>query len=118
MRFFDIKELPSATRDHLQYFIPASENNATFDAFFHSERCGIGLQMTLSDAHDLKVDGLNKLYDRLQARQRTKHMYVVVIRKGHRFKNFKPTPTPEQQERFRFFTMELELPAGMCLFLP
>ena len=106
------------------YFIPINKNNATFDAFFHyqpgdpEQSCGIGLQMTLSDTHSLKAKGLKSLYDRLQARQDTQHMYVVVIREGHNFKNFKPTPSRTQQKRFRFFTMELALPTGMYLFLP
>jgi len=118
IRFFNAKEPPSDTRDSHYFFIPASKNNATFDAFLHHKVNGIGLQMTLSDAHSLKTDGLKKLYDRLQAYQQAQHMYVVVIPKGHTFKNFNPTPTPSQQKRFRFFTLELELPGGMCLFLP
>jgi len=115
---FDVKTRLSVTCNSDYYFIPASKNNATFDAFFHHKDNGIGLQMTLSDNHSLNADGLKKLYDRLQARKETQHIYVVVVRKGHTFKNFKPTPTPIQQKRFRFFTLELELPPGMCLFLP
>ena len=121
---FDVNESTDATCKD-QYFIPASKNNATFDAFFHYESdgtgqppCGIGLQMTLSGTHSLKAEGLKALYDRLQARTATRHMYVVVIRRGHGFKKFKPTPSLTQQRRFRFFTMELDLPTGMYLFLP
>jgi len=114
---FDDKESPSTTVGN-DYFIPARQNNAIFDAFFHSEDYGIGLQMTLSDTHSLKAGGLKKLHDRLQARKITQHMYVVVIRRGHKFKNFKPNPTPKQRDQFQFFTMELEVPVGMCLFLP
>jgi len=120
---FDTKSLTSTTCGD-EYFIPTSKNNATFDAFFHyrseiiGQSCGIGLQMTLSDTHSLKAKGLKELYDRLQARTPTRHMFVVVIRRGHGFKNFKPTPTPTQLRQFRFFTMELDLPVGMYLFLP
>ena len=119
IRCFDAKEAHSVTIDD-KYFIPASKNNATFDAFFHTEHYGIGLQMTLSDTHSLNADGLKKLHDRLEARRQTntQHLFIVVVRKGHRFKNFTPTPTPKQQQQFRFLTMQLELPAGMCLFLP
>ena len=120
---FDAKDQTSTTCGD-EYFIPTNKNNATFDAFFHhqsdsiGQSCGIGLQMTLSDTHSLNAKGLKALHDRLQARTCTRHMYVVVIRKGRGFKNFKPTPSSSQHQQFRFFTMELDLPVGMYPFLP
>jgi len=75
--------------------------------------------MTLSDTHSLNDDGLKDLHRRLQILhdQPTQHWFVVVIPKGYGIKKFKDNPVKKQQEQFRFFTMELELDAGMCPFL-
>jgi len=93
---FGAQEPPSATSAPTRYFVPSSQRNATYeyDAFFHHEGRGIGLQMTLGGTHRLNPDGLKDLYDRLQYpyAQPTQHWFVVVIRKGCQFKTFEPSP--------------------------
>jgi len=86
------QETPSATSAPTRHFVPSSQRNATYDAFFHHEGRCIGFQMTLSETHSLNPDGLKDLYDRLQYpyEQPTQHWFVVVIRKGCQFKKFDP----------------------------
>jgi len=117
---FGAQERPQATSALTNYYVPSSRRNAACDAFFHHEGRGVGLQMTLSETHSLNAEGLNDLYNRLQypGGHTTQHWYVVVIRKGCQLKKFESRPNDAQLAKFRFFTMELELPTGMRPFLP
>jgi hypothetical protein len=114
--------LPSATQTRTKYWIPSAANNPTFDSFFYhkgtGEDTGIGLQVTLGARDMINPTGLETLYYRLNAGQRTKrrHWFVFVICKGYKLPC--PEPSAEQLKKFRFFTMELKLPDGELLSLP
>ena len=109
--YFETGATNESTSDPRKYYIPNYGNNPTFDAFFHHEDVGVGLQMTLGRTHTLKAKGLLMLHRRLGARgEGRQQWFVFVIRKGSTFSC--PKPSLKQTGRFRFFTLELEFTPG------
>ena len=109
--YFETGATNKSTSDPHKYYIPNHGNNPTFDAFFHHEDVGVGLQMTLGRSHMLKAKGLLMLHKRLDALGEDRQQwFVFVIRKGSSFSC--PKPYSKQTGRFRFFTLELEFTPG------
>jgi len=106
---FISSDVISRTLEPSHYFMPSSVNNPTFDAFFHLEVAGVGLQMTLAPQQSLISEGLQTLYKHLDKGTRP-NWFVFVIRKGSPFKC--KTPSKAQMEKFKFFTLELSPPSG------
>ena len=109
--YFEAERTIERTCDLHKYYIPNHGNNPTFDAFFHHEHVGVGLQMTLGRTHTLNPNGLQVLHERLGILgEEREQWFVFVIRRGSTFRCTKPSAT--QTEKFRFFTLELESPNG------
>jgi hypothetical protein len=112
-RIFNSSDRYESTCDPTKYCVPFSGRNPTFDSFFYYGRVGVGLQMTLGADHKVNADGLRMLYGRLDFYRKgsvRENWFVFVIRKGSLFQCEIPSET--QRRRFKFYTLELELPPG------
>ena len=99
---FNSVDFVSSTCDATKYFIPFSGRNPAFDAFFHHERAGIGLQMTLASDHTFNPTGFRMLYGRLGALNKDneparENWFIFVIRKGSAFKSKKPSKSADEE---------------------